>query len=155
MPADNSFNMGQLVGALPAQQPSTEPSQFLLRQLSDEESGDDKEEARARKSSFVQELVLSTLQNSSKNSLHCLGGPPATAATQEDDFVSKLASSAAAARPAVAATAVQQPLSNPRAAQQLVQRLETSAAVKDEEWDEEAVLDKASVSSSDSSLFLS
>lgn len=159
-PADNSFNMGQLVGALPAagQQP-TEPSQFLLRQLSDEESGDDREEARARKSSFVQELVLSTLQNS-KNSLHSLGCPPA--ATQEqDDFVSKLASSAAAvgSRPAaaaVAATAVTPQLSNPRAAQQLVQRLETSA-VKDEEWDEEAAaaLDKASVSSSDSSLFLS
>ena len=69
--AGNAFSMGVLGGALAGEAAgggggSGGASQYLLRQLSDEESGDEAKKAeavlaKARKSCFVQELVLSTL----------------------------------------------------------------------------------------------
>lgn len=154
--ADGSFSMGQLAGALPSANDT--PSQFLLRQLSDEESGDEAKEAamaRARKSCFVQELVLSTLN--SKKAADSIRGSSSFASAglaEEEDFVSRL--SATAVRPAAAPQLSQPrpPAQQQQQAQQ--QRVETAAApaVKEEEW-EEGGADKASVSSSDSSLFLS
>jgi len=92
-------------------------------------------EAKLTEALWCLDIIQSKLDRLLETQEYSLGGPaPAAAATQEDDFVSKLASSAAVA--AVSATAVTPQLSNPRAAaQQLVQRLETSAADKDEEWD--------------------